>query len=141
RGRDRRRPDGGPARPGDGQRAARERAGELHGRAARLERGRAFRPRGALPRSHAARGPAMNAGVLATALATGLVGSLHCPLMCGPLAVAGCRRGERIATRSVVTYLAGRLASYAALGALCGAIGEHALCVMPMTTVQVVVMV
>lgn len=83
----------------------------------------------------------MNATLFGAALATGLVGSLHCPLMCGPLAVAGCSRAGRVSPRSVVAYLAGRLVSYAAVGAACGALGEHALCMLPIETVQLVAMV
>lgn len=82
----------------------------------------------------------MNATVLGAALATGLVGSLHCPLMCGPLAVAGCARGGRVVPRSVVAYFAGRLLSYSVVGAACGALGEHALCLLPVATVQLVAM-
>ena len=69
----------------------------------------------------------MNATVLGAALATGLVGSLHCPLMCGPLALA---------SGAPVRYLAGRLVSYAGLGAAFGLLGEHALCRLPVATVQ-----
>jgi len=79
----------------------------------------------------------MTASLLGAVLALGLAGSLHCPLMCGPLAVAGCRRGGR----SVLAYLGGRLVSYAALGAVFGTVGEHALCLLPMEKVQVVAMV
>lgn len=66
---------------------------------------------------------------LATAAATGLAGSLHCSVMCGPLAAAAHGRAR---------YQAGRLASYAALGAAMGALGEHALCELPVGTVQTV---
>lgn len=64
------------------------------------------------------------------AAATGLVGTLHCATMCGPLAVAGSAGGRAPA------YLGGRLLSYAVIGAVCGLIGQHALCVLPMETVQ-----
>jgi sulfite exporter TauE/SafE len=64
--------------------------------------------------------------VIGLALATGFVGSLHCAAMCGPLAAAG--RGP--------SYLLGRLLSYTAIGALMGAIGQHALCRLPVDRVQ-----
>src|SRR5262249_6771757 len=83
----------------------------------------------------------MTASFLGAVLGLGLAGSWHCPLMCGPLAVAGCRRGDRVATGSLVASLGGRVVSYAALGAAFGAIGEHALCLLPMATVQLVAMV
>jgi uncharacterized protein len=83
----------------------------------------------------------VNLSLLGAALATGVVGSLHCPLMCGPLAVAGCARGGQVQPRAAVLYFAGRLVSYAAVGAACGAIGEHALCRLPMATVQLIAMV
>jgi sulfite exporter TauE/SafE len=73
--------------------------------------------------------------VIVAAAATGLVGTLHCATMCGPLAVAGSVGGRGPA------YLAGRLASYAAIGALCGLIGEHALCRLPVETVNLAAVV
>jgi sulfite exporter TauE/SafE len=73
--------------------------------------------------------------VIMAAAATGLVGTLHCATMCGPLAVAGSARGRAPA------YLGGRLLSYALIGALFGLIGQHALCVLPMETVQIVAVV
>jgi sulfite exporter TauE/SafE len=69
--------------------------------------------------------------VIAEALALGLVTSLHCAVMCGPLAAASCARGGS------ARYLAGRLGSYAAIGAVLGAVGEHALCVLPVASVQI----
>jgi len=69
-------------------------------------------------------------GPIVVALATGLVGSLHCAAMCGPLALSA---GNRAAA-----YLGGRLLSYAAIGAVMGAIGEHALCRLPMDRAQLV---
>jgi sulfite exporter TauE/SafE len=59
--------------------------------------------------------------MIGVALLTGLVGSIHCAAMCGPLAVAG----------APGPYLAGRLLSYATIGAALGAIGVHALCRLP----------
>jgi sulfite exporter TauE/SafE len=67
--------------------------------------------------------------LVGVAVVTGVLGSIHCAAMCGPLAAAGGRP---------VAYLAGRLVSYAALGALFGLIGEHALCHLPVETVQTV---
>src|SRR5262249_4987718 len=66
---------------------------------------------------------------LATAAAAGLAGSLHCAAMCGPLAAAA---------RGRARYQVGRLASYGAAGAIMGALGEHALCALPVGTVQTV---
>ena len=61
---------------------------------------------------------------LAAPFALGLVGSLHCLLMCGPLVLAYSMpmaglpmRGHAIAHAG---YNLGRLATYAALGALAG---------------------
>jgi uncharacterized protein len=71
------------------------------------------------------------ATAVAAALATGLAGSLHCSLMCGPLAASGCARA-----RDGAAYVAGRFASYAAVGALVGAFGRHALCALPMETLN-----
>jgi uncharacterized protein len=69
--------------------------------------------------------------LIAAALALGLVTSLHCALMCGPLALAACRGGA-------LRYFGGRLLSYTAIGALFGALGEHALCLLPVRSVQLV---
>jgi len=64
----------------------------------------------------------------AAALATGLFGSGHCALMCGPLACAGLvpssaqdARGRR---RSAWAWQLGRLAGYAAAGAALGGFGR-----------------
>lgn len=78
------------------------------------------------------------APALAAALASGLLGSLHCAAMCGPLAVAGCSRDGRVDRRAAAGYFAARTAAYAGVGGLMGAIGEHALCRLPMGTVQTV---
>lgn len=63
---------------------------------------------------------------LATAATLGLVSGAHCVVMCGPLVAAGCRSRSRpgIDARSGAGYLAGRLASYTALGAVAGAVGH-----------------
>jgi sulfite exporter TauE/SafE len=60
-----------------------------------------------------------------TAFALGLIGSLHCAGMCGPLALAlpvtGRGNGAFLAGRFV--YNLGRVATYALLGALAGLLG------------------
>jgi uncharacterized protein len=68
--------------------------------------------------------------LIGVALLTGAVGSLHCAVMCGPLAAAGSAGGRGLA------YFGGRLLSYAAVGALLGTIGGHALCDLPVGAVQ-----
>ena len=65
--------------------------------------------------------------LLLVALGTGLVGTIHCAAMCGPLVAA---------SRGGVSYFAGRLLSYATVGAIMGAIGQHALCLLPVERVQ-----
>jgi sulfite exporter TauE/SafE len=63
-----------------------------------------------------------------TALLTGLTGSLHCVLMCGPLAGA-LPVGRLSAGRAAVAralYHTGRVGTYAALGALAGIFGQGA---------------
>ena len=66
---------------------------------------------------------------LLTALTTGLVGSLHCVGMCGPLAMAlpvgRLPHGQR--TISVGTYHLARLIAYAGLGASLGLVGQGLL--------------
>lgn len=61
-----------------------------------------------------------------TALLTGLVGSLHCIGMCGPLALAlpvgRFPAGQRLVARGV--YHAGRLSAYSLLGAIVGSVGQ-----------------
>lgn len=61
-----------------------------------------------------------------TAFTLGLVGSLHCAGMCGPLAIAvpvvGEGRRARIVSRLV--YNAGRIATYGILGLLAGLVGK-----------------
>lgn len=64
----------------------------------------------------------MTAETIAAAAALGAASSLHCIAMCGPLVMAGCAR-ERGGRRSTLAYLAGRLVSYAGVGALAGGIG------------------
>ncbi len=71
----------------------------------------------------------MNSAWLLAALTTGLVGSLHCVGMCGPLAMAlpvgrlpRSRRGL-----GVGTYHLARLTAYAVLGASLGLVGQGLL--------------
>jgi sulfite exporter TauE/SafE len=61
-----------------------------------------------------------------TAFLLGLVGSLHCAVMCGPLvlAVSRTRLSSLPATASQLVYHAGRIATYCTLGALFGAVGK-----------------
>jgi sulfite exporter TauE/SafE len=61
-------------------------------------------------------------GVLG-ALIAGATGSLHCALMCGPLACAGAGRSRSAAA----SWQLGRLASYSLVGALLGATGSAAV--------------
>lgn len=67
-----------------------------------------------------------------TALLTGLAGSLHCVLMCGPL--AGALPTGRLSAAGTAgaraLYHAGRVGTYAALGALAGTLGQGALAVL-----------
>ncbi|MBK6849105.1 MAG: sulfite exporter TauE/SafE family protein [Proteobacteria bacterium] len=72
--------------------------------------------------------------VLVAALAAGLLGTLHCAAMCGPLALAA-TDGK---LRGALAYLGGRFLGYAAVGAVLGAVGEHAMCRLPMATVNLV---
>jgi len=64
--------------------------------------------------------------ILLTAIALGLVGSLHCAGMCGPLALAlpmtGNARSSFILGR--VAYNLGRIVTYCALGAVFGLVGQ-----------------
>ncbi len=58
-------------------------------------------------------------GFIGSAFVAGLVGSLHCIGMCGPFAVAcGGRAGDTL------LWHAGRVATYAIMGALAGAFGS-----------------
>lgn len=61
---------------------------------------------------------------LAAAFTAGLFGSLHCIGMCGPLVSLGCRsQPSRNALYGPSLFIAGKLLSYALLGALAGWIG------------------
>ena len=66
--------------------------------------------------------------LLWTAFALGLIGSLHCAVMCGPLmlAVTSITKSGASFTSSRLVYHAGRIATYAAIGAMFGAIGRTA---------------
>lgn len=57
------------------------------------------------------------------AFLTGLFGSLHCLGMCGPLAAAIGGASARRPGRKMAEFLAGKLCSYAGLGALAGSLG------------------
>jgi sulfite exporter TauE/SafE len=69
--------------------------------------------------------------VVGAALVMGALGSLHCAAMCGPLVVAGAA-----GRRNAAGYFVGRLVAYAALGAVMGHLGRHALCMLPVGTAQ-----
>lgn len=63
---------------------------------------------------------------LAGAFIAGLVTSVHCAGMCGPLACAWCVTGDRCRQRDRLApalYQGGRLLSYSVLGLLAGALG------------------
>jgi hypothetical protein len=69
---------------------------------------------------------------LAAAFLAGLAGGVHCAAMCGPIVgiACGARRegtGKGHWLRHALAYNAGRIASYAAAGALTGAIGAGGL--------------
>jgi uncharacterized protein len=61
-----------------------------------------------------------------TAFLLGLVGSLHCAAMCGPLviAVSGARGAGSAFATSRLVYNSGRIATYCAIGLLFGAVGK-----------------
>jgi uncharacterized protein len=60
-----------------------------------------------------------------TALLLGVVGSLHCAGMCGPIALALPLSGKTIASRAtgIVLYNSGRALTYSVLGAISGLAG------------------
>lgn len=68
----------------------------------------------------------MNWGDLSLVFALSLVASLHCAQMCGPIvlsfSLASTGAGDR-ALLSAIAYNAGRILTYAALGALAGLLG------------------
>lgn len=55
------------------------------------------------------------------ALMMGVLGSVHCAVMCGPVAGAVCTK-----PKATLAFNAGRIATYAALGAVAGAFGAMA---------------
>lgn len=61
--------------------------------------------------------------LLASAFMIGLLGSLHCIGMCGGLVGALCMARPTLWWPGLLTYQIGRIASYAALGILAGALG------------------
>lgn len=77
--------------------------------------------------------------VLAAAATMGLLGSLHCSAMCGPLAAAGTSGSSR--ARDIAGYLGGRFVAYATVGAVLGQLGQHALCRLPMHTAETLAVV
>jgi len=58
-----------------------------------------------------------------SALVAGVTGSLHCALMCGPLACAGLPRGEG-RRRAAIGWHLGRVGAYAAVGLALGLVGS-----------------
>jgi sulfite exporter TauE/SafE len=63
------------------------------------------------------------------ALVIGLSGSVHCAMMCGPLA---CAAGSSAHARGVAwSWHLGRLVSYGAVGALAGAFGQSLSALLP----------
>lgn len=57
-----------------------------------------------------------------SAFVTGVTGSVHCALMCGPLACAGMGRERSAGT--VAGWHVGRITAYVLIGALLGAVGR-----------------
>jgi sulfite exporter TauE/SafE len=79
---------------------------------------------------------------LTTAFVTGLLGSLHCFSMCGPLALAGCSGGRGGRARAdTIGYFGGRFVSYMLLGAVMGSLGHRAMSWAPLTTIQTVALI
>lgn len=66
----------------------------------------------------------------------GLLGSLHCAAMCGPLVLLGSGPPGRPYRRAAAGYFLGRLVAYATAGAALGQLGRHALCRIPVHTAQ-----
>jgi sulfite exporter TauE/SafE len=67
--------------------------------------------------------PLAGVGALA-ALAAGVTGSLHCALMCGPLACAPLPRAGAARGAAIVAWQLGRVASYAVVGLALGLAGS-----------------
>src|SRR6478609_189198 len=68
----------------------------------------------------------MDAGLLITALALGLVSSLHCVGMCGPLALALPLSGLAAPAKyaGILVYNIGRISTYTLLGLVMGLAGR-----------------
>jgi len=66
---------------------------------------------------------------ISAALLAGLVTSVHCVGMCGPIAcsLGSLQGGESRRLFAATAYHGGRLISYAAIGALCGFLGQQIL--------------
>ncbi|MDF1812808.1 MAG: sulfite exporter TauE/SafE family protein [Verrucomicrobiales bacterium] len=67
---------------------------------------------------------------ITAALATGLITSLHCVGMCGPVACVLKKQGnggEMSGIIGAIAYHGGRLIAYSSIGAVCGALGEQPL--------------
>lgn len=73
----------------------------------------------------------------AAAFMTGLGGSGHCALMCGPLACAGLGAGERRRRRlTAFAWHTGRLGAYVVLGGVLGAVGSLARIGLPVRAMR-----
>ncbi|MEW5740335.1 MAG: sulfite exporter TauE/SafE family protein [Myxococcota bacterium] len=69
--------------------------------------------------------PLLLAGT-SSALVAGVTGSLHCGLMCGPLACAPLPPAGPARQRAAIAWHAGRVTAYLAVGAVLGAVGAGA---------------
>jgi len=75
---------------------------------------------------------------LTGAFVTGLMTSVHCVGMCGPLACTACQRsGSCSVSQSASIYQGGRLFSYTMVGMIAGAIGGSLATWLPPQTTQV----
>lgn len=72
--------------------------------------------------------PLLTSMGIAGAFLTGLTGSLHCALMCGPLTCVALPKTQRISAG--VAWHAGRVGAYATLGLLLGALGRSTLLIL-----------
>ncbi|NUP11238.1 MAG: sulfite exporter TauE/SafE family protein [Polyangiaceae bacterium] len=78
----------------------------------------------------------MSALELGGALLMGLMGSVHCVAMCGPIAAVLCGgRGRAESAKGLVPH-AGRLLTYGVIGALAGSLGGAVRRVLPLEVVQ-----
>ena len=66
-----------------------------------------------------------NAAGIAAAVVAGATGSLHCALMCGPLACAGASREPATRRASMWAWQLGRIAAYAGVGLALGWAGRQ----------------